>query len=78
MNEKLTQVRKGFKQIFNSSELYRPTYPLNFVENLSDNDEIWEKDISGSVDKEIRYLFFIYMKIISEFGPRSIIWTHFY
>ncbi|ABR50069.1 hypothetical protein Amet_3986 [Alkaliphilus metalliredigens QYMF] len=51
--------------IFNETQIYRPTYPLNFVHSISQNDELWEKDISGSVEKEIRYLFYIYYKIHS-------------
>ncbi|MEO2213751.1 hypothetical protein ABGV40_23110 [Paenibacillus amylolyticus] len=61
------KIANGFRAILSSSELYRPTYPLNFVENICENDRIEDTDITGSVEKEIRYLFCIYFKIITEF-----------
>jgi len=78
MDSKTTQIKKGFKHILSLSELYRPTYPLCFMENLSDNDEIWEKDIAGSVEKEIGYIFFIYMKILCEYESYRIKNLNFY
>ncbi|GEM_PF-5982548 len=67
MSGRVDQIERGIKHIISNCELYRPTYPLNFVEDLSENDGIWEKDIVGSIDKEIRYLLYIYMKVLCEF-----------
>ncbi|MBG9767125.1 hypothetical protein CUU60_08515 [Paenibacillus polymyxa ATCC 842] len=61
------KIANGFRVILGSGELYRPTYPLNFIENICENDKVEDLDIAGSVEKEIRYLFCIYVKILTEF-----------
>ena len=61
------KIKRALNQIIGLDEIYRPTYPLNFVEDISDNDEIYELDIAGSVEKELRYLFSIYMKVLYEY-----------
>jgi len=56
------------KLIVSSNELYRFTFPLNFVVDLSENDDLVDKGIDKSIEKEIRNILFIYNKIFNLFN----------
>ncbi|AIQ11362.1 hypothetical protein [Paenibacillus durus] len=54
--------------IISSNELFRFAFPLNFVVDLSENDDLVENGADKSIEKEIRNTLFIYFKLFKLFN----------